>query len=34
MKKRFPDQQFITILREAEAMPDKEALQLAPGRKY
>jgi putative transposase len=50
MKKRFSDQQFIIILREAEAwvsardlcrkhaisdaMLDKEALQVALGRKY
>ncbi len=34
MKKRFSDEQIISILREAEAMLDKEALQVALGRKY
>ncbi len=34
MKKRFSDEQIISILHEAEAMLDKEALQVALGRKY
>lgn len=34
MKKLCTDEQIISILREAEAMPEKEALQVALGRKY
>lgn len=34
MRKRFSDEQIISIHREAEAMLDKEALQVVLGRKY